>query len=126
MPFSALVAWEALTRGCGLMPFNCQNRSVFLVDGTSDVGCPALQLLRAWGAARIVVCAPYRCVPLAKMLGAGRVIAAVPDHLDTESNCSAELTSVPPFDAALMASSGSEEESLLSRDTCNKHVKPGT
>ena len=49
-----------------------------------------MQLLKSWGAFRVVTCSPYRAVRLARLLcgsGGDIVIPAMPDHCDTEDTC---------------------------------------
>jgi NADPH:quinone reductase-like Zn-dependent oxidoreductase len=75
-----------------------------------------LQILKSWGAFRVVTCAPYRVVQLARMLGADHVIPAMPDHQDTEEKCRRELTEMDvTFDAAVVTSD------VLSVDFCSKY-----
>lgn len=119
VPFSGLTTLGVLSKDCKLDQKSAEGKSVFVVDGTSATGCLAIQLLKSWGA-QVVTVVPYRVVPLAKMMGAEYVIPTMPDHLDTEENCSAELLTIPLFDVILLTS-----PDLLSVEFCQKYIKPG-
>eukprot|EP00094_Tigriopus_californicus_P008127 TCALIF_07823-PA protein Name:"Similar to RTN4IP1 Reticulon-4-interacting protein 1, mitochondrial (Homo sapiens)" AED:0.16 eAED:0.18 QI:0/0/0/0.25/1/1/4/0/454 len=92
-------------------------KSVFVDDATTSLGGFAVQLLQTWGVGRVVTCVPYRAVPLVKHLGVDLVIPFMPDRLDTEEHCAAELLGEPPFDLVLRTSD------LLAPDFCAKYTK---
>lgn len=140
LPFSGLLALDCLIRRCGLGPpdgeedeggdgggFGAEEegdpkaaRSVLVVDGTSAAGGPALQVLRAWRRYEATACAPYRAAPLARLLGAARVVPAAPDHADTRVSCAAELAD-EVFDTAVVAS----PDLGLPAAFCRRFVRPG-
>eukprot|EP00095_Tigriopus_kingsejongensis_P005347 maker-scaffold34_size539781-snap-gene-0.15 protein:Tk05347 transcript:maker-scaffold34_size539781-snap-gene-0.15-mRNA-1 annotation:"zn-dependent oxidoreductase" len=122
LPVAGLEALDCLTQAGGFQhpgtnAAHHEGQSVWVDDATSSVGGVALQLLQAWGIGRVVTCVPYRAVPLVKGLGADFVIPYMPDHLDTEEHCAAELLGESPFDLVVRTSN------LLSEDFCRRYIK---
>ncbi len=124
IPFSALVAAEAVGRDVG--------RRVFISDATTPAGIMVLQLLCAQissssvempASATVMACAPSRFAPLAaKIGGCGAKIISVGSvgnekmndvtEVEVEVQCSEALHGQPPFDQVIVTGD------LLSLDFC--------
>jgi len=93
VPYSALQVWQALVWKGGLKPDQAAGVNVLVVDGVTDTGCLAVQLVCMWGANVTVLC-PSRTVPLAHALGAHVVVAAQ----DEIADCIQDLQESGPYD----------------------------
>ncbi|KAK3862316.1 hypothetical protein Pcinc_031812 [Petrolisthes cinctipes] len=112
LPYSLMIAWDALVTQAGLGPDTTTGKRVLVHAGVSGVGVVAVQLVRAWGGI-VTTTVSSRAASLVHMLGAQDIITY------DNSNFDKELLLREKYDVIL------NTVGEVLHDSCLKHCIPG-